>query len=231
MQDEYRFATQAQDRHEAARRIREEAERAVGRLEQAVERAKAAVPTQETAVNGARHRIAELEPPPSFEEEEVVSDHTDEAVDRLAEGKQITVLHAPDLMSGADPRDANLHFRTAGGDAALRYAAEALGRNEVHSTVGAEVLEARLIEMLRTARASFEEGGSNSLYRAIGFISWMPQGRDQVGKAPLLLVAVALERRTVVQISTSRVMTTTRGPIQPAGDAAAEFQTGPPRTD
>jgi very-short-patch-repair endonuclease len=180
---------------------------------------------------------AGLEPPPSFEEEEVVSDRADEVVDRLerwkrklldlslrnrllnfkatngtvplvcpdparledllAQGKRIKLLHAPDVMSGADPRDPNLHFRTAGDDAALRYAMEGLDRNEVHSTVGADVLEARLIEIHRTARTSFEEGGSNSLYLAIGFISWTPQGKNQACKAPLLLVPVALERRTV----------------------------------
>ncbi|MGD9617665.1 MAG: DUF4011 domain-containing protein [Alphaproteobacteria bacterium] len=117
--------------------------------------------------------------------------------DMLADGKRIKLLHSPGVMSGADPRDADLHFRTAGDDAALRYAAEALARNEIHSTLGAEILEARLIEIHRTARTSFEEGGSNSLYLAIGFVSWAPQGKSQVCKAPLLLVPVALERRTV----------------------------------
>jgi hypothetical protein len=117
--------------------------------------------------------------------------------DMLAEGKRIKLLHAPGIMSGADPRDADLHFQMAGEDAALRYAAEALGRSEVHSTVSAEVLEARLIEIHRTARTSFEEGGSNSLYLAIGFVSWTPHGKSQVCNAPFLLVPVALERRTV----------------------------------
>jgi hypothetical protein len=117
--------------------------------------------------------------------------------DMLAENARIKLLHAPGIMSGADPRNADLHIRMAGDDAALRYAAEALGRNEVHSTLNAEILEARLIEIHRTARTSFEEGGSNSLFLAIGFVSWTPQGKNQICKAPLLLVPVALERRTI----------------------------------
>jgi hypothetical protein len=117
--------------------------------------------------------------------------------DLLAQGKRIKLLHAPGVMSDADPRDPDLHFRVAGDDAALRYASEALGRSELHSTLSAEVLETRLIEIHRTARTSFEEGGSNSLYLAIGFVSWTPQRKSQVCKAPLLLVPVALERRTI----------------------------------
>jgi hypothetical protein len=53
--------------------------------------------------------------------------------DLLAQGKRIKLLHAPGVMSEADPRDPDLHFRVAGDDAALRYASEALGRGELHS--------------------------------------------------------------------------------------------------
>jgi len=117
--------------------------------------------------------------------------------DMLAAGRRIRLLPAAGVMSGGDPRNADLHFRTAGDDAAQRYAAEALGRGDLHSTLSAETLEARLIEVHRTARISFEEGGSNSLYLAIGFVSWTPHGKNQIYKAPLLLVPVALYRRTI----------------------------------
>ena len=116
--------------------------------------------------------------------------------DTLSEGTRIKLLPTAEVMSGTDPRDADLHFRVAGDDAARRYAAEALSRGDLHSTLAAEVHEARLIEVHRTARTSFEEGGSNSLHLAVGFVSWAPQGKNQVCKAPLLLIPVALDRRT-----------------------------------
>jgi hypothetical protein len=40
-------------------------------------------------------------------------------------------------------------------------------------------------------------GGANSLHLAIGSVSWMPAGRDQRCKAPLILMPVGLERRMI----------------------------------
>jgi hypothetical protein len=179
---------------------------------------------------------ATLEVPPVFVEEQVISDSTEGAVDRLerwkrklldlslrnkllnfkvgsnavalvcpnpgsledklAAGETIKVLPRANLMSGADPRSAELHFRHVGEDAARRYAAEALRRGDVHANLDQEDLNDRLTEIFRSARTSFEEGGANSLHLAVGFVSWLPEGKGQACKAPLLLLPVALERRT-----------------------------------
>jgi Protein of unknown function (DUF4011) len=117
--------------------------------------------------------------------------------DKLAAGEPIKLLPRADVMSGADPRSADLHFRQVGDDAAKHYAVEALRRGDVHTTLSSDDLEDRLTEIFRSARNSFQEGGANSLYLAIGFVSWTPQAKEQTCKAPLLLVPVALERRTV----------------------------------
>ena len=117
--------------------------------------------------------------------------------DKLAAGGKLKLLPAANVMSGADPRNAELHFQQEGEDVALRYAQDALIRGEVHTNVSEEELETRLTEVYRSARSSFEEGGANSLHLAIGFVSWTPQGKDQHYKAPLILMPVALERRTV----------------------------------
>jgi hypothetical protein len=69
--------------------------------------------------------------------------------------------------------------------------------------LSAEVLETRLIEIHRTARTSFEEGGSNSLYLAIGFVSWTSQGKNQLCKAPLLLAPVAFSASAISSINKS----------------------------
>jgi AAA domain (Cdc48 subfamily)/Protein of unknown function (DUF4011) len=77
------------------------------------------------------------------------------------------------------------------------YAIEALRCGDVHTTLGPDELEERLTEIFRSAQNSFQEGGANSLYLAIGFVSWTPQTKQQTCKAPLLLVPAALERRTI----------------------------------
>jgi very-short-patch-repair endonuclease len=117
--------------------------------------------------------------------------------DKLAAGAKLKLLPAANVMSGADPRNAELHFRQEGENAALRYAEDALVRGDIHTNLADEELEARLTEIYRSARSSFEEGGANSLHLAIGFVSWTPQGKDQRYKAPLILMPVALERRTI----------------------------------
>ena len=117
--------------------------------------------------------------------------------DKLASGDKLKLLPAANVMSGADPRNPELHFQQEGEDAALRYAEDALARGEIHTDVSEEELETRLTEVFRSARSSFEEGGANSLHLAIGFVSWIPQGKDQHYKAPLILMPVALERRTI----------------------------------
>jgi hypothetical protein len=117
--------------------------------------------------------------------------------DKLASGDKLKLLPAANVMSGADPRNPELHFQQEGEDAALRYAKDALARGEIHTDVSEEELETRLTEVFRSARSSFEEGGANSLHLAIGFVSWTPQGKDQHYKAPLILMPVALERRTI----------------------------------
>ena len=115
------------------------------------------------------------------------------------EGKHpLKLLPSPALLSGADPRDAELRLVSAGSDVARQHAHEALSRDEVHAPLAEEELNDRLLELYRVARVAQEEGGANSLHLAVGFVAWTPaQGKSQRYKAPLLLIPVKLERRTV----------------------------------
>ena len=81
--------------------------------------------------------------------------------------------------------------------AAALYLAEALTRNELYTQTQEKDTEARLTDLFRTARLSFEEGGANVLFLCLGFLKWQPQ--DGVGpyRAPLVLVPVQLERKSV----------------------------------
>jgi very-short-patch-repair endonuclease len=117
--------------------------------------------------------------------------------DKLASGDAIKLLPRADVMGGEDPRSADLHFRKAGDDGAEQYAIEAMRRGDVHTNLSPDELESRLTEIFRSARTSLQEGGANSLYVSVGFVSWTPQAKEQTCKAPLLLVPVSLERRTI----------------------------------
>jgi very-short-patch-repair endonuclease len=119
--------------------------------------------------------------------------------DKLADGEKLRIQPKAKVMEGGDPRNADLNLRVVGDDAAKTYAREALLKGDVHSEVEGPDLEARLTDLFRSARAAMEEGGANSLHLAIGFVRWSPTGKKGGDyRAPLILLPVALERRTAL---------------------------------
>jgi len=64
-------------------------------------------------------------------------------------------------------------------------------------------LAARLTALFRKAKNDLAEGGSNTLYLAVGFLRWKqsPTG-EKTYRAPLLLVPVKLTRRNVLNTET-----------------------------
>lgn len=44
-------------------------------------------------------------------------------------------------------------------------------------------LESRLVKLYRAARSALEEGGTNILYLALGFLAWRPKGSSAVARA------------------------------------------------
>lgn len=60
-----------------------------------------------------------------------------------------------------------------------------------------EDIDAGLIGLYRDARLALEEGGSNILYLAFGYLSWTPaRAAERSYLAPLLLVPVVIERKS-----------------------------------
>jgi len=116
---------------------------------------------------------------------------------RLASGKSMKLLPRPDLMQGADPRSRALHEKREREDVYRQHALDALGRGEVLVNAGEET-ETRLIQLFRESRTALQEGGSNTLYLALGFLSWQREDRkDRPCRAPLILLPVTLERKSV----------------------------------
>ena len=117
--------------------------------------------------------------------------------DLLSDGDPIKLLPRPDLMDGADPRDQTVHEQRSREDVRREHALEALRRREVFVGVDEKELEARLVDLYRTARTTLQEGGANTLFLALGFLNWTREGKaDQKYKAPLILIPVSLNRKS-----------------------------------
>lgn len=66
------------------------------------------------------------------------------------------------------------------------------------TTLPGETLQARLTRLAQQARSAQEEQGSNILYLSLGMVSWRESpSSDVVSNAPLLLVPVELDRKSV----------------------------------
>ena len=63
----------------------------------------------------------------------------------------------------------------------------------------AEELSKRAVEIYRKTRTALQEGGSNTLHLAAGFLLWKRNPKDERHfRAPLVLLPVALERKSVL---------------------------------
>jgi hypothetical protein len=118
--------------------------------------------------------------------------------------KKALKLDAPDpslledLMDGSDPRSQAIHESRERESLRRQFALEALNRREVFIDLTKEELESRMVELYRNARTTLQEGGANTLFLALGFLTWNRADKeDSKYRAPLILVPVSLNRRSV----------------------------------
>lgn len=118
--------------------------------------------------------------------------------DILSNEQMLKLLPRPDLMDGGDPRSQAIYEGREREDLRRAHALDALQRHEVFVAVQQDELDARLVELYRAARNTLQEGGANTLYLAMGFLSWTRDDRDDRRyRAPLILLPVTLNRRSV----------------------------------
>jgi hypothetical protein len=116
--------------------------------------------------------------------------------DHLADGKRVRLISLPD-SNPLGQRDAELHQRRTSRDLDWEFARKALGREELTCPLTDRELSARLTALYRKVRNDLSEGGSNTLYLAVGFLRWKQKATDDATyRAPLLLVPVTLTRRS-----------------------------------
>jgi very-short-patch-repair endonuclease len=117
--------------------------------------------------------------------------------DVLAANKSVRIVPMPDLEVGG--RDSEIYEKRNRENLEKEASRQAMARNEVLSRMEKGKLDAALIDLYRKARSDLEEGGSNTLFLAVGFLRWKKAEDDPKSYfAPLILLPVQLERRSVL---------------------------------
>ncbi len=117
--------------------------------------------------------------------------------DKLSSGDRFKLLGRATVLDGTDGRDATLLAQRRHDDVRQDFIKEAMARGELHTLVPETELDGRLTDLYRASRLAFEEGGANILYLCLGFLKWTPQEGAGPYRAPLILVPVQLERKSV----------------------------------
>lgn len=117
--------------------------------------------------------------------------------DLLAAGRRFKLFGKASVLDGSDGRDPDLILQRQNEDARKAYVLDAMTRDEIHADIPETEIDARLTDLFRAARLAFEEGGANILYLCLGFLKWVPQESAGPYRAPLLLIPVQLERKSI----------------------------------
>jgi len=117
--------------------------------------------------------------------------------DRIAEGRRIAIIPPPDQRTDAAAPDPELRLLRTGDDLAEQIAHDALERGQIIANIDPKTLERGVLELFRKAKADLQEGGSNTLFLALGSLRWRPRGETiRSYRAPLILLPVRLERKS-----------------------------------
>lgn len=116
--------------------------------------------------------------------------------DLLAAHKTLRIAAMPRRDIGG--RDNEIYAARHGQSLDEEYARQALERMELLSVMDQAKLDSYIIDLYRKSRADLEEGGSNTLFLAIGFLRWKKSEKDpKPYDAPLILLPVRLDRSSV----------------------------------
>ncbi len=118
--------------------------------------------------------------------------------DLLSSGQTFRLEVLPPEFRDGDPRDARDFERRTGSEARTAVLHGMLGNGRLCVDLTEKSLIGQLTEIYRAARTALEEGGSNSLYLALGILDWYEKEQsDQCRRAPVLLLPVELTRKSV----------------------------------
>lgn len=116
--------------------------------------------------------------------------------DMLAEGHRFRLMPGIE-QQGNDPREYSLYGDRHHEDLIQAHALDVLKNFQLLAPLTRQELDTRLLELYRAARSAIEEGGANTLFLVLGFLSWRHKERDKPCKAPLVLIPLRLERKSI----------------------------------
>ena len=117
--------------------------------------------------------------------------------DYLAEGTTFNFVSAEASPINDRERSAESFRLATGSDLHERYALDQLGKKSLVANMAKKKLENTLVSLLRKSKNDLEEGGANTLFLALGMLSWRETPEDtKTYKAPLILIPVELTRRS-----------------------------------
>lgn len=73
---------------------------------------------------------------------------------------------------------------------------DAFKRGQITVPLVKKDTDSRLLSLYRKAKSDLQEGGTNTLFLAAGFLRWKRDGDEKIYRAPLLLVPIKLKRQS-----------------------------------
>jgi len=123
----------------------------------------------------------------------IICPYLDLLEDELAAGKKFHLISKEELVS--EGRSNAQFTKQTGNNLETEFVRDQLRRGSLIADCSSRDLEKDLLNLFRRAKSDMEEGGSNTLFLAIGMLRWNPDSRsDQSYRAPLILLPVKLER-------------------------------------
>ena len=117
--------------------------------------------------------------------------------DQLAEGSAFSFLSSDESPIHDSERSAESFRLATGNDLHENYAVEQLRKCRLIANMQRKKLDNTLVNLLRKAKSDLEEGGANTLFLALGMLSWKENPEDdRAYKAPLILIPVELFRKS-----------------------------------
>lgn len=117
--------------------------------------------------------------------------------DSLAAGDSFKFLAVEESPLNDTKRSETIFRLQAGSDIHKEYALEQLDKKVLLANIPRKDLDRNAISLLRKAKNDLEEGGSNTLYLALGMLRWKENPEDDRSyRAPLILIPAELIRRS-----------------------------------
>ncbi len=115
--------------------------------------------------------------------------------DNLADGISFRFLSSEESPLNDKERSEETFRLQVGSDIHREYAIDQLNRDILIANMSRRKLEQNAVNLLRKAKNDLEEGGSNTLYLALGMLRWKENPDDDRSyRAPLILIPAELTR-------------------------------------